>query len=73
MNKKTKKTEQVELKYYALIDWQNNELASDLYETVAELEKTLDDDDHNFLLDDIVLVKIIKTDLKLVQSGWKIV
>ena len=73
MNKKTKKTEQVELKYYALIDWQNNELASDLYETVAELEKTLDDDDHNFLLDDIVVVKIIKTDLKLVQSGWKIV
>lgn len=72
MNKEIKKTEQVELEFYALMDWQNNELASDLYETVAELEKTLDED-WDCILNDMAVVKIIKTNLKLVQSGWKIV
>jgi len=71
MNKKTKKTKQVTQEYYAIMGWSNKELASDLYETVAELEKTLDED-WDYIFKDMAVVKIIKTDLKLVQSGWKI-
>lgn len=68
----SKKTKQVAQEYYALMDWQHKELASDLYETVAELEKTLDED-WDYIFNNMAVVKIIKTDLKLVQSGWKIV